>query len=93
MEGKGIAPFFKEVHGIDNHLGAGKTMAARELMNSMGCHPSETLIIGDSLHDAEIAHELGISCILVSNGHQSYERLQNSGYPVISNIKGFLNIF
>jgi phosphoglycolate phosphatase len=93
MEGKGIIHFFRHIHGIDNHLGAGKSMAAKELMQSSGYLPSETIIIGDTLHDAEIADELGICCILVSNGHQSYERLKGHGYPVIHCLQVLLTIF
>jgi phosphoglycolate phosphatase len=87
MEGKDIIPFFSGIFGIDNHLGAGKSIAAKELMGTLKCHPDSTVIIGDTLHDAEIAEELEISCILVSQGHQSHERLEKSGNKVIHELK------
>ena len=44
------------------------------------------IMIGDSLHDWEVAEALGWECILIDRGHQSRERLAGSGKPVVSNI-------
>ena len=43
-------------------------------------------MIGDSLHDAEVAEALGWDCILIDRGHQSRRLLVTSGKPVVSNI-------
>lgn len=83
MSGKGITGFFDAIYGIENHLGAGKTIAALRLIEEQKIQPAEALMIGDTLHDAEIARELDLQCILVSDGHQSYDRLLASGFPVI----------
>jgi len=93
MSEKNISHFFKVIYGIDNHLGAGKLLAARHLMEELDTDPGRTCIIGDTLHDMEIARELGISCFLVSQGHQSHTRLKESGYPVIHELKELLDIF
>ena len=89
---KGIIPLFNRIFGIDNHLGAGKSLAAAELMHTLNCSADDVLIIGDTLHDAEIAGELGTACILVSQGHQSRARLEATGYPVIPRLRDLLEI-
>jgi phosphoglycolate phosphatase len=48
--------------------------------------PVEFLLVGDTVHDFEVASELGCACILVSNGHQSYERLKSTGVLVIEDL-------
>ena len=92
MQGKGITHYFKAISGIENHLAEGKTGTAEKLLQKLGCEPAETVIIGDTLHDAEIARDLKIRCILVSRGHQSHDRLISSGYPVIKGITGLYEI-
>ena len=48
--------------------------------------PVEFLLEGDTVDDFEVASELGCACILVSNGHQSYERLKSTGVLVIEDL-------
>lgn len=55
--------------------------------------PSSVTLLGDTLHDAEVAEELGSSCILIANGHQSKQRLVESGHLVIDNLKKLLDHF
>ena len=90
MGDKGIMQYFRGIYGIDNHLGAGKTMAASQLMKELSCDPKRTLVVGDTLHDAEIANELGVSCVLVAHGHQSFERLLVSGHPVVHSLRDLM---
>ncbi len=44
-------------------------------------------MIGDTIHDNEVAAELGIRCVLVAGGHQSENRLRSTGTFVISRLK------
>ena len=45
--------------------------------------PAEAaLMIGDTLHDAEVARAMGAKCILVARGHHSRETLLTAGVPV-----------
>jgi len=44
----------------------------------------EVLLIGDTTHDYEIACEIGCDCL--SNGHQSYERLNKLNTNIISSL-------
>ncbi len=66
------------VCGSRNYEGASKEAAARAL-NLRG----PVLLIGDTLHDAEVARAQGWRCLLCSAGHQTPERLRAAGFPVI----------
>lgn len=70
----GIADYFELVYGVDNLDGGSKLERARELMARIDS--SNVVLIGDSIHDAEVAKELGIDCILVSTGGHSASRLR-----------------
>jgi len=76
LKEKGVYPYFDVITGINDHYAHSKLEIGRELIDSIDYHKSDMLLVGDSLHDFEVAKELGIDCILVANGHQSYERLK-----------------
>ena len=50
------------------------------------------LLIGDTIHDYEVAKEIDADCILVSQGHQDEERLLKLGIPVVKDIIELGNI-
>jgi phosphoglycolate phosphatase len=44
------------------------------------------VLVGDTLHDHEVALEIGCRCILVADGHQSEARLKATGAQVIDTL-------
>ena len=72
---KGIIEFFENVSGINNHYANSKLEMGQEMMKSFSIESKDILMIGDTIHDFEVAQRLDIDCVLVSNGHQSKERL------------------
>ena len=44
----------------------------KKIVKELNLDLSKTLMIGDTIHDFEVANELGVQCLLVANGHQSY---------------------
>ena len=74
----GIRQYFEGIHGINNHLAAGKLETAKQLFKYLNTPPEDCLLIGDSLHDAEVAEALNIPVLLFSQGHFSLQRLQKS---------------
>ena len=86
LAANGIDGFFEHVFGVDNLDGASKLQRGRELMAALGPGAGETVLIGDTLHDAEVASALGARCILFSGGHQMPDRLAAVGCPVASSL-------
>jgi len=84
--------YFDFISGSDNLHGKGKTEHGLNLIKEQKLISTETIMIGDTLHDFEVAQKLGISCILFSGGHMSENRLKNSGVPVINKITDLLNL-
>ncbi len=70
-----IADHFSAVAGLDNIHAASKVQRGKELLKNFNIKPQKTVIIGDTIHDYEVAEHLGVHFVLVSSGHQSHERL------------------
>lgn len=85
-----ISHFFEYVSGLDNHYAVSKTENGHRLISDLNLDASELILIGDTIHDFEVATELGCQCVLIANGHQSREILQNTGVLVIDRINQLL---
>ena len=81
-----IYPFFEGVAGLNDHYAVSKVERGKELLNEFNIDVQNTWMIGDTNHDFEVARELGIKCILVADGHQSYERLKETGAEVVGSL-------
>ncbi len=82
----GIYNYFDFIGGIGDHYGGGKVDNARNYFNVAGLNPDQVTLIGDTIHDSEVASELKCKCVLVTTGHQSFSRLQQTRLPVIKNL-------
>jgi phosphoglycolate phosphatase len=83
---KALFKFFNYISGIQDHFAEGKTENAKIIVKELHLDLSKTLLIGDTIHDYEVANELGVQCLLVANGHQSIERLKNLNCEVVENL-------
>ncbi len=81
-----LIKYFSAVAGIDDHYARSKTESGIKLINSIGVQKSEILLIGDTIHDFEVANKLGIDSVLIANGHQSKSRLLKETPNVINTI-------
>jgi phosphoglycolate phosphatase len=78
MARNGVTKYFERICGSDNLDGASKLDRARVLLRTLNdTVPSGThfVLIGDALHDKEVADALGIDCILCAQGSHAAWRL------------------
>ena len=80
----GLSKYFKHITGLDHIYATSKLDIGKELIKKINIPLQKIVLIGDTIHDHEVATELGIQCILIANGHQSRERLVSSGFPVLN---------
>lgn len=85
----GINEYFNSVRGLDHIYADGKIELGKQLMNDISSNGKESkvLLIGDTIHDYEVAKALNTDCLLVSHGHQNNEKLKSLNIPVIKNLK------
>jgi len=86
----GLTKYFTNIVGLDNVYAAGKLHLGQQLIKKLGNGKGETLMIGDTEHDFEVATEIGADCILLTGGHYSKERLELLGVPVLDSINDLL---
>ncbi len=85
LEYYNIRGYFEAVTGTTDNYAHSKVEAGRQLIKANKLNPAETIMIGDTVHDHEVAESLGIPCLLISHGHQSTGRLHSTGAPVLAN--------
>jgi len=71
-----LSDVFRFVFGIENKFAGSKIERGHHLIKNSGIAAAETVIIGDTLHDLEVAKALGIDAVLISHGHQCPTRLR-----------------
>jgi phosphoglycolate phosphatase len=88
-----IEKYFERVVGLDNHYANSKLDVGKQWIEELGLPKSQILFVGDTIHDVEVAKELGANCVLIANGHAPFARLEASGERVFHNIIDFKNWF
>ena len=81
-----IDHYFDDLIGIENDKAEGKTEAGLAWLSNSKISKNKILMIGDTIHDSEVAEKLGIDCILVSLGHVSKSRLLRTGREVFDSL-------
>lgn len=82
----GIEPFFSAVLGLNHIYATSKLELGNTYISEHGIPPSECVLLGDTLHDAEVSNKMGIDCILIARGHQSEKALRMAGVPVLGQL-------
>lgn len=87
----GIYDYFQSIVGLNNYYAESKIINGKNALLKMNLNPEQVLFVGDTIHDYEVSQELGCDCLLVSNGHQSYERLKTLNTKVIKSLDKVLD--
>ena len=88
----GFDRFMHRAFGTDNLDGCSKLQRGRELMAELGAGAGNVVLVGDTLHDAEVARAIGARCVLVTCGHQAPDRLVAAGCPLSGDLLGAVRI-
>ncbi len=86
-----ILDLFEGVFGLNDHYAVSKIERGEQLISEFNIEKDKAWIIGDTIHDFEVAGKLGIKCILIADGHQSEKRLRSTGAVVVSELNELKN--
>lgn len=89
----GLNRFFDEIIGMGDILGKSKLEAAANWVAGQILEPENTLLIGDTIHDYEVAQALKCKCLLLTGGHNSAARLLATGVQVSDNLDDVMQLF
>ena len=82
-----LTQYMDHILGLDDIYAKGKVEIGLGFIQNHHLNPKDILLIGDTIHDYEVAERMGINCILCARGHQSSEILSRAGCPVVDDIR------
>lgn len=82
-----IGHYFEEICGIDNIYASSKAEIAKGFVNNLQINKNEIVLIGDSVHDYQVAQECEIRCILVARGHEHKGKLAKYECVLVDTLK------
>ncbi len=90
---RNIDNYFQKIIGLNNHYAESKIDRAKQLISEISINPETICLIGDTIHDYQVAKEIGCKCVLVTNGHQNHKRLKTVNCLVVDKIKDIIGLF
>ena len=87
-----LGEYFKYITGLDHIYATSKLEIGKELIEKIDCPKDKIVLVGDTIHDYEVANGLGVKCILIANGHQSRERLMACNVPMLNDIREIIEV-
>jgi len=75
----GLREWFDDVIGASDVYARGKLDLGARWREARGADGGPRLVVGDTVHDAEMAAVLGADCVLLPCGHNSRRRLEACG--------------
>lgn len=81
-----ILEYFDGLVALENNHGGSKIERGKAYFAANNIDPNECIMIGDTVHDIEVAHELGMDCISYDRGHNSHSKLKAHNSKVISSL-------
>lgn len=82
----GLTDYYEYIIGLDNIYAGGKSELGMKLREMISLRGEEILFVGDTLHDAEVAKQMNVDCVLLAAGHQAKEKLIVNGVPIIDDL-------
>lgn len=85
-----ISHYFEDILGLTDVYAKSKVEIGLDYLAKNDVE--SVLVIGDTVHDYELAIALHADCILIANGHQDREKLESCDVPVVDDISEILTI-
>ena len=86
----GIYDYFDYIIGLSDTHANSKEEEAINFIKEKNIDQNSALLIGDSIHDLEVANAINVDCILVSTGHTTKERLLKTNCKVIDSLSDLI---
>jgi phosphoglycolate phosphatase len=88
----GLSEHFMGLVGTDNIYAEGKVGRGKHWIEQLPWSPDEVVMVGDTLHDFEVAGAIGSDCVLLAHGHHSPERLVATGKRVVHSLRELVDV-
>ena len=82
IEHFGLTEYFDHLSGHEHIYPISKVDQGRMLLKKLNVDPGTVLMIGDTVHDSDVAAGIGVDCVLLATGCNSERRLRATGRMV-----------
>lgn len=82
----GVTQYFDAILGSGDYFAGSKIERAAQYLEKNNPENGRILVIGDLVHDAEMAKKLGADCVLLTSGHEHQNRLKAANVPLIDDL-------
>jgi len=86
-----IKGYFDEILGLSDIYAKSKIDVGLDYISRKNI--THALMIGDTVHDYDVAKKLGIDIVLIPNGHQNKKTLLSCNVPVLDDISCVIELF
>lgn len=86
LEFYNIQKYFTYIIGLDDTYAKSKIQVALDFIKNTQIDVFQTILVGDSLHDEEVAKAINVQPILISTGHTSKNRLMSAKCKIIDDL-------
>lgn len=88
-----LCDYFDHLVGMNDIYAGSKITNGKKLIELLNLNGEDVIMVGDTCHDYEVACEIGAEIVLMSNGHQSEEKLKKCGVEIFGNHKELSEFF
>jgi phosphoglycolate phosphatase len=86
----GLSSLVDQVTGVSNIDAAGKADISLGHLASLNYDPANILLVGDTVHDEEVATHMGVESLLFTGGHNSSTALKGCASELIDDLQQVL---
>lgn len=87
-----IYDYFEGIFGIADNYAVSKVSRGRELIERFAIHRDNTIMVGDTLHDVEVANALDINIYIIGRGHQTTSRFSGAKCKIVKTLQEFREV-
>jgi len=88
----GLSDHIDLISGVSNIRAEGKKGISESHRAQIGHHPSNILLVGDTVHDEEVAIHLGVQNLLFTGGHNSPKALDSCVSELTHDLRQVLHL-
>ncbi len=86
LSGFGLEGCFEKIIAAEDYNAGSKVDRAKEYLDSADIPKNGRIVIGDTLHDYELAQCIDAECILLTSGHEGRKKLEKTGALILDKL-------
>ena len=86
LSGFGLDGCFEKIIAAEDYNAGSKVDRAEAYLDLADIAKNGRIVVGDTLHDYDMAQRIGAECILLTTGHEGRQKLEKTGAKVLDKL-------